>query len=55
MGDGGRDGMQKSALENSLREMIEAASDLPVPQHLLNFIEALDDEAGPEEGERKTG
>lgn len=55
MGDGGRDGMERSALDKSLREMVEAAADLPVPQHLINFIDALEDEAGAEDGERKAG
>jgi hypothetical protein len=55
MGDGGRDEVQRSALDNALREMMEAAGDLPVPQHLVNFIEALEDETGPDESERKAG
>ena len=55
MGDGGRDDVQRSALDRSLREMMEAAGELPVPQHLVNFIETLEDEAGPDESERKAG
>lgn len=55
MGDGGRDEVQSSTLENALREMMAAAGELPVPQHLVGFIEALEDEADPDQGERKTG
>ena len=36
-------------------EMMDAAGEIPVPQHLVSFIEALQDEADPDEGERKAG
>jgi hypothetical protein len=47
--------MQKSALDQAVRDMMEAAGDLPVPDHLLKFIEALEEHADDEDSERRIG
>ena len=53
--DGVREEMQKSALDQAVQDMMEAAADLPVPDHLLKFIEDLEDEAGDDAAERRRG
>jgi hypothetical protein len=45
--------MQKSALDQAVRDMMEAAGDLPVPDHLLKFVEDLEDHAEGEDPERR--
>lgn len=45
--------MQKSALDQAVQDMMEAAADLPVPDHLLKFIEDLADDADGEDAERR--
>ena len=41
MVDGSRDQDLRSALDRALRDMMSAANDLPVPEHLVDFVEAL--------------
>jgi hypothetical protein len=37
-----RDAERRSALDKALRDMMQAAGDLPVPDDLLEFLEALE-------------
>jgi hypothetical protein len=55
MVDGVREEMQKSALDQAVRDMMEAAGDLPVPDHLLKFIEDLEDDADAAAERRSAG
>jgi len=41
-----RDAERRSALDNALRDMMRAAGDLPVPDDLLKFVEALEQGSG---------
>jgi hypothetical protein len=41
-----RDAKRRSALDKALRDMMRAAGDLPVPDDLLKFVEALEQCAG---------
>jgi hypothetical protein len=50
MVDGSRDRDLRPALDRALRDMMSAACELPVPEHLIEFAEALvADDAGREE------
>lgn len=53
MADGVRDEMEKAAIDETLREMMRAANELPVPDHLLKFVEALDGQPVAEDESRK--
>ena len=50
MVDGSRDDDLRPALDRALRDMMSAASDLPVPDFLVEFVEALAAEDTPTEG-----
>jgi hypothetical protein len=53
MGDGVWNEMEKAALDKALREMMRAAGDLPVPDHLLKFVEELEAQVPANDAERK--
>ena len=53
--DGVRGEMQKSALDQVVQDMMEAAADLPVPDHLLKFIEDIEEHADGEDTDRRIG
>ena len=52
MVDGNRDQDPRSAVDKALRDMMRAASELPVPDRLRALIESLDapDEPAADEG-----
>jgi hypothetical protein len=50
MVDGSRDQDLRSALDRALRDMMSAANELPVPDSLIEFVEALTDEEPSGEG-----
>jgi hypothetical protein len=47
--------MEKAALDKALREMMRAAGDLPVPDHLLQFVEDLEAQLPANDAELKAG
>jgi len=54
MASGGQDEVEKAALDKGLREMMRAAADLPVPEHLLALIDQLEAQSAAEDADRKS-
>ena len=54
MASGGQDEVEKAGLDKALREMMRAAGDLPVPDHLLALIDQLESQPAAEDADRNT-